>query len=570
MVHERAAKNLFYLFITLPVIGLAQFLMALAFGPGVAAVAGGAGLAVFVTALGVMLAKGTLTAGLPRWGVAFFALAAVWIFWLSSLPPYFRDDLITHLALPALYLAKGEWAFPPFQPSAFSPDLLLPLNMTFIAAGADRFASFIPAAYMAAAALFTAHWSAREFGPRWGVYSAAALLTLPPLFRLAGTAYTDPAVMFLSGAGIYFLYLLSERWEAGDGWRAAASFGAATAIKYNAGLLMVCAVTALFFAASSGGRLKEWSKTVVVCVAAVLLFCGPWWVASRLDGVGPETPSIKAFGRGPVQERAVMCGEAPVWAAAAPVRLFFAGEEGDRCGFDGKLNPFLLLCAVAGAALAWTSVPKRALLLAPLLFIALSGFLASPMARYYLPLAPQLVFLSVSFLSGLSARKNGLPAILLASALVLFNAWGYGTAAVRFEGWGALTGRETKEEFLAKTVPGYNAMVWANGHLPAEGRVYFVFGGNRVYHIKRDYYYDAFWDGTSLMSVFMREKSPEGITAALAKMGITHLLVMKGPMQQFVGQNGLQPALDGFLAVSTVMFEDDAAALIALAPGTGL
>lgn len=563
-MEQRVADRIFAISLVLPATGLAAFIATFLLGTEAAAPVAALGMLCALCALVFLFLKGELFEGFPRWGTALFALAALFLFWISSVPPYWRDDLITHMALPRLALMRGTWPFPPFQPSAFTPDLLLPLNLAFVAYGIDWAASYISVFYILAAALLTAHWTAREAGVRWGIFAGAALLTLGVLFRLATASYSDPAVMFFSAAGSLYWYEWLKTPNRTDAVKGGLAFAAGAAIKYNAGLLLACFLAVMLLAALRRKTVRDWAVAAFAAAGFTLLFCGPWWAAAH-SADAPRTEFRSGYEGAPIRERAAFCGETKMWAAAAPLRLFASGTEGARCGFDGRLNPFLLLGGLLALWYAQGLAEKRLLFAALALFMLFAGLLISPVARYLLPLAPALAFLTASAAASLATEGKKVATITLVASLLAWNAWDITAAARRFEGWGYLTGRESREEFVRRAVPAYAVTQWANDHLPPESRVYFAFTGNRVYYSQRDYYYDAFWDGATLIKLFTGGNDAIAIKQSLRQKGITHLVLMDGVMRRFIEGNGIVPLYEQFIAVAPIRYARDGATLLSLA-----
>ncbi|MBI5178057.1 MAG: hypothetical protein HZA04_02195 [Nitrospinae bacterium] len=556
MEHQRAIGKISGLFLVPAVAGVILYLAAHLIGVKAAAVAGAIVLLCWVCALVAAALKGGVFSGFPRWAVAVFGLVTLWTLWLSSAPPYYRDDLIIHLAFPKHVLLEGAWNTLPFQPSSYSPNFLAPLNMALVNAGLDWTASFIPALYFLATALLLAHWVAVEHGEGWGAWAAGALLSLPLFFRLSTTAYNDPVAMFFSCAGAYWFCRWLETLAVEDGAKGALALAAGSVVKYNAGLLLAALLCVLFFL--KRGNARAWVKMAAVNAAAVLAFCGPWWLA----GGAPET-GFSPF-NGPIHERMVMCGENAISALASPVRVFFQGEEGSRCGFDGTLNPLFLIFGFAVFAVA-RPTSHRLLGGATALFMAAAVLLASIMARYFLPVIPLLVFLCAGFFAAADRRGYKAVAVICATAVIGWNVWGYAHAARSFSGWAYLTGHETKNAFLARHIPTYGATEYMNAHLKKTDTVYFVFTGNQVYYTGIRYFYDSYWDGTTLMRHFAPGNSAFAAANGLKAAGISHLLYRADLMRRYVEQNRLEVVFAEFISRhARVEYEDGAATLLAL------
>ncbi len=562
MAHERAVKNISALFLALPLIGAAQFIAANAVSIRASVLFGGVALVCWGAGLGWVAATKGIFSGLPRRGLAVLIPFAIWMLWLSSMPPYFRDDLIIHLAYPKYLLHAGKWVFIPFQHGTANPNMLVPLNMVFVAVGMDWAASFIPAFFSMATALLLAHWVAMERGGVWGLFSAAALLTVPIFFRLSTTAYNDPAVMFFSCAGAFYFCRL----VAGDGVMpgvfGAVLFATGSAIKYNAGLLLVMMLAALFF---MGRRVtvRDKVRVLVVATLAVLLSCGPWWL--KHAQAGPPPPVAGPAFNGPIQERMALCGDSALWALTSPVRIFFEGREGSSCTFDGRLNPLFLVLGLIAPFLVARFAGYPFLAVPVFLYMLFSALSFSITARYFLPILPSMVFLSAAFLAEIAKRGYLRTAMAVAAAVLTLNMWWYVDSARGFAGWDYLLCKESKEDFLSRSVASYRATSFANAHLKKSDTIYFAFTGNQVYYADTNYYYDSFWDGTTLMRLFKMSHDGEKICTELAGMGFTHMVYRRDIMERFVTANRLQPVFADFSQrCSRTLYEDNATTLVAL------
>jgi hypothetical protein len=192
MSDQRTIDKLFALFLSLPLSGVVVFTLANTAGLRIALIAGAVALIAWSAATAFTMFRGHVFSGFPGWFVAAFALFSCWIFWITSLPPYFRDDLIIHLEFPKTILRAGSWVYIPFQPSSIFPNALLPINVVMVNAGLDRAVSAIPALYYLATALVLAVWAGSEFGVGWGVFSAGALVLEPVFFACPPPHITTP------------------------------------------------------------------------------------------------------------------------------------------------------------------------------------------------------------------------------------------------------------------------------------------------------------------------------------------------------------------------------------------
>ncbi len=561
MASDREIDKLFALFLSLPLAGVLQFVVANTAGLGASLALGALVLAVWVATMSLMVFRGSFFSGFPKWAVGIFGLLAAWTGWITSLPPYFRDDLIIHLEVPKYVLRAGAWTSIPFQPSSVFPNSLLPLNAVLVNAGLDWAVSYIPALFYLACALLLARWVASEFGAGWGLFAGAGFLLEPAFFRLSTTAYNDPVVAFFSCAGAYYFWVFLRGGRSADGLKGAVSFAAGSGIKYNAGLLLAVMLVILFLYSLRTGALGPRFRVFLASVAAVLLFCGPWW--ARFAHERPSAP-VSLF-NGPLQERMAMCGEPAAYALASPVRLFFEGEEGNRCGYDGGLNPFLLIFGIFCLPFSGGASDRRFLAASAALFMVSASLLFPITGRYFLPVVPILIFLSAGFLRAMTARRKE-AGIALAAAFLIFDVQGYSRSALKFNGWNYLLGRESKGSFLSRNVAGYDAATFANKNLTKKDTVYFVFLGNQVYYCDVPYYYDSFWDGATFMRLFDSKADVDAIYREFGSRGMTHLLYNKKIMGRYLANDDMRAKFAAFReGYAQPVYSDENAELLELA-----
>jgi len=409
--------------------------------------------------------------------------------------------------------------------------------------------------------LFRSRWVAAEFGAGWGLFAGAGFLLEPAFFRLSTTAYNDPVVAFFSCAGAYYFWVFFRGGRSADGLKGAVAFAAGSGIKYNAGLLLAVMLVILFLYSLRKGALGPRFRVFLASVAAVLLFCGPWW--ARFAHERPFAP-VSLF-NGPLQERMAMCGEPAAYALASPVRLFFEGEEGNRCGYDGGLNPFLLIFGIFCLPFSGGAFDRRFLAASAALFMVSASLLFPITGRYFLPVVPILMFLSVGFLRAMTVRRKA-AGIALAAAFLIFDVQGYSRSALRFNGWNYLLGRESKGSFLSRNVAGYDATIFGNKRLTKNETVYFVFLGNQVYYCDVPYYYDSFWDGSTFMRLFGSKADVDAIYREFGSRGITHVLYNKKIMGRYLENNDMLAKFAAFReGYAQPVYSDENAELLELA-----
>ena len=158
--------------------------------------------------------------------------------------------------------------------------------------------------------------------------------------------------------------------------------------------------------------------------------------------------------------------------------------------------------------------------------------------RYLLPIVAPLVILLVYGIHNLYLRVPR-PWILIAGVLLLV-AWN-GVYLARYypsvSPLAYISGKETREGFLNRMVPGHPAVDYINQNLPSTARVYFIFSGRRVYYSQRGVFHDTNDNPWFLLNAIRTAKNEDEIKGKLRQEGITHLLLRHDLLLRFLNNN---------------------------------
>jgi len=570
-----AVEKIFFYFGSIIILAQLQFITAISIGISASVSIGAIGLIIWVAVGFFLLYKSRFWEKISLFTIIVFSLFSIWTLWLSTMPPYFRDDLIVHLEIPNYLLSHANWELPTFRGDSTRPNLLYLISTVFVSFGFDSLASFIPALFFLGSIALLGIWVCDSMPPLYGWIATTAFASLPIFFRLATTDYSDPAIIFLSLCGVILFFRYVRDNSLPHGILGAVSLASSSAIKYNGGLLLVCSLALLFLIELRRKDFISYTKVATASVVAVLIFCGPWWLKNGIK-FEQKTNAVNAMAidvpfKGPIEERVLLCKEPVAWALLVPVRVFFSGEEGSSCKFDGKLNPFYLVLAIASLL----CIRRRETFFigaTSLLYISMASVLFSITARYILPVVPPLLYLCVILLKqmktgevkllGKTVSQFVLPIGLL---MVLYNASGLYHRASFFNGWGYLLGRESKKEFVSRYLPSQDALEFANKTLSSNDKIYFVFLGNQVYYSDIDYFYDPFYTGRTFMGIFQNSINAKEAKQKFLAMGVTHLLVHKKIAGRFFINNRLTAIANDFRSNQVkILFEDNLVILMKL------
>ena len=106
---------------------------------------------------------------------------------------------------------------------------------------------------------------------------------------------------------------------------------------------------------------------------------------------------------------------------------------------------------------------------------------------------------------------------------------------------GYLLGRESRDDYLTRTLPGYSTFQFINRKLPPSAKIYLLFVGRRAYYCEREYFHDGGELPGFLLGAVQSARDSTQIGTALTSQGITHLMVREDLLGEFLNHN-LTPA----------------------------
>lgn len=485
---------------------------------------------------------------------------------LSLVPPTTKDELVHHLAVPKLYLQHGGIYEIPFMEYAYYPmnlDLLYMIPLYF---GNDIVPKFIHFAFALLTAWFIFYYLKRRTDLIYALFGAILFLSIPIIIKLSITAYIDLGEIFFSFAAlILILEWMKNEFRLKYLIWAEAMCGLALGTKYN-GLVTLAILT--FFVPFIYSRRNEkkfngFKKPIscgIVFLLISLIVFSPWMIRDYHWKGNPIYPlydnifnppkeikqSVSKQQNAPINKnngfftiRAVLYHESGLRIAMLPIRIFFEGKDGNPQYFDGKLNPFLLILPIFAfyrlkGEPAYISREKKILLAFSILFFCFAFFTSVLRIRYIAPFIPPLILLSVFGLINLIKmieriyskviRRSFFYIVLFIPLFALALNTDYILDQYRLvDPIPFITGKITRDEYIAKYIPEYPALRFINNNLESNSKILFIYTGKRGYYCDREYLLD---ENTGILGVAITSaKKPEDISNDLKKRGITHLLV---------------------------------------------
>jgi hypothetical protein len=219
-----------------------------------------------------------------------------------------------------------------------------------------------------------------------------------------------------------------------------------------------------------------------------------------------QTPKAKSTPWSTFAVRKVIYGESWWEIASIPVRIFFQGQDDNPKYFDGKLNPFLFFLPFF-AFIYLNKNPgslrteKKIFIFFAILFLLYTVSTTAIRIRYITPIIPPLVILAILGLhqitrlvgnrktAGSAWMGSGLMIVVVVISLSLNGL--YILKQFRYvDPFSYISGRVSRDAYIAKYRPEYSIFQYVNRHLPANEKILGFFLGNRRYYCERELTFD--------------------------------------------------------------------------------
>jgi 4-amino-4-deoxy-L-arabinose transferase-like glycosyltransferase len=468
-----------------------------------------------------------------------------WLYPLLStalVPPYNWDEVAYHLAIPKIYIQEHTLTYIPFIPYSNWPleaEMLFTLSLLMEREFLTHLISWTT--------LLLTCWGLFLLGRRLlqrrvGLLAAVVFSSTPMVGTLAGSALIEaPLTLYTLLAVIGFLIWL----ETGDRrfWiLSALTGGLAASTKLNGALVPLILGLFMVLADVVQNRTKPGIvvKRFVLFGLLAFVVVAPWYAKSWVQTGNPFWPFFRdALGgrNWDALGNEYLLGFIRLPNMRATFRNWLYGLG--RLTFDpGQFGP-------GRVRLGWYYGLTLPLVLPALMFarsrnreivIWLAGlgvafytawFFQTHQTRFLMPTIPVLALLVASGLAWLWSTRNRLWPTLVQSLVVVSltaTSW-IASSSDRSHiasRWLFISGQLTRDEFLAREIPGYETYAYANEHLPEDARVLLALWESRGYYLERDY----MWANpiSQRFIRFERFSSAEQLADELRARGFTHII----------------------------------------------
>ncbi|MGX9728507.1 MAG: ArnT family glycosyltransferase [Candidatus Electronema sp. VV] len=486
---------------------------------------------------------------------------------LACTPPFDRDGLIHHLQIPKLYLQHGGIYEIPDLVFSYYPMNLDLLYMGALWLGSDILPKYIHMAFALATALLLFLHLQKRLPSIYAWLGAVFFLSIPVIVKLSITVYVDLGLVFFSTAALLLLFRWLEIKRLRHLLFAGFCCGLGIGTKYNGLLvLFILAVMVPFLFIRSQ---EEKERAAFPAMKAAILFCfaallaaSPLLIRNAVWTGNPIYPLYNGFFnraaapptaesgaeeakpqgggvRGVFATRYVLYGENIWQLLLLPVRIFFhEAQDDDPRYFDGRLNPFLLLLPLTALLLLKKADRQARLEQAAMAAFCLLYFLYAfnievLRIRYLVPIVPFLVIMSMHGLNRLEQLLAGKRSIaflwLLPVALMLtWNGLYIRQQFEKIDPFSYLSGRLSRDEYLAKQIPEYPLLQHINSKLPDSAKILCIFMGWRGYYIDRPHSFEEPSKADGLLAWLKQPRmTAEQIGLRLKEKGFRHFLIRR-------------------------------------------
>ena len=383
------------------------------------------------------------------------AAAAPLLLFSLAIPLVDNDGIRYHVALPKLYLLTGRIFLYEWDVTGAYPALGDALYLVGLVVKSHDIAKFLHAGFLAASLAVLALTLHRGRRSRDAALAGPLLfLACPAVGVIAGAGFIDHIALFHLVAAFALVYRKERPLLVG------LCLGAALATKLTVGPAAAALALAYGIGRPRGARVGALA-TIAACSTVVL---APFLVRNALVFGDPVFPiGYLATGK-------------PLPGVGTDVYNHFATFNEKNAGplgivwttpVTGEDDETAGIHNLAGLLLLFFGLRDRLVRLAAcvaLPFLVYAAF-TSPPTRYLLPMLWGLSLAAAAVLARLPARKAAWFAVPLALPGI-FLSWEF--QARNFGAADYLLGRYSKEEYLARTIPGYRAAPYVNG-LPPGG-----------------------------------------------------------------------------------------------------
>ncbi len=459
------------------------------------------------------------------------------LYFVSALaPPVFFDSMVYHLAVPSIHIQHHRILPIPFNLYSNFPMTGEMLYTLALLLKGDILAKLINFIFGPLILLAIFSFSSRYLNRKIALLAAVIFYTAPLVGMNSILTTVDLELTLFSALSIYAL--VSWFHSKKRNWLISAGIfsGLALGTKYTAILLVFILLglgILLKRILEDREKFPKVLKELVIFSLVALAVASPWYIKNIIYTGNPIYPFLyKIFGGSHWNDF-----NAQRW-------MTHLRSQGMRESTFWNYLRLPWLITMREGSFGWGSLGPLFLLSLPLILFTkglnrVIKYLAIYCGIYFLfwtfsqqylrSLLPCLVFLSIIaayLLLRLASFRKHLFWLISLLLIVVFTSNLYhfviGEASV-FYPWPVALGLERREHYLARNLPYYEVIDYANHHLSSQAKILFI-GQTRGYYCKRKFIANTVFNDTVIIDLIRDSGNIEKLLENLKELGITHIL----------------------------------------------
>jgi len=454
-------------------------------------------------------------------------------------PPFYRDALIHHLAIPKWYIRHHGIVNIPFSIPSYYPPFMEMLYVGALLLSSDIFAQLIHFLFYLGALFFTFTLAIKLTTRPMSLLAVLLFGSLPVVCQVSSAAYSDLGLTFFTVGLILALFHWLQTRAQGWFYLGALMAGFAVGCKYNGLIVLFSLLTCVLFSLSRWKvPLKHLAKKIVLFLLLVFLVNSFWLVrnfwhtdnpvyplASSLIGKNSDFSQSKVS---PYEIRNLLYGETLRDQILLPWTLSVMTKTKARHELDGVISPIFLVFLPFFFFLPGKTPEIKWIAYFSLLYFLFFWASSVVRLRYLMPIYPLIGIITAFTAGALEIKwKKFFITITLSVAFLLNLYWVLQYTSI-VNPINFLIGKESRQAFLCRLLPSYPVFEYINNKLPKTSRIMFLYGGNfgnDGYYLNCDYFFDSRYLGSTVKNILQKSLTPEEVRKEFNRMGITHLFI---------------------------------------------
>ncbi len=506
---------------------------------------------------------------------------------LTITPPYSRDALIHHLAIPKLWIKHGGFYEIPWAPFSYYPMNIELLYMLCLIIGNDILSKVIHLLFTLGVSIIIYKFIRKKISSIYGLLGSIIWLTTPIVTNVGTIAYIDIGLTFFI---FISLILIIDNLQKSLSLRniilSSIFTGLALGSKYNALIAYPLLISIIFLREIKFSPFIRVLKISFSYIIISSIIASPWYIKNyiltgnpiyprhlpirlhkmeRINNTKMQANHIKIetrLERTPLLNRKLIYGENILEIMAVPIRIFFQGKDDNARYFDGVLNPIFLIFFPFAFLLKKYRRDTYYLGSFAWYFILMVFFLENMRVRWILPALPMLTIITIYGIKAIYNRKSIFLKItigMIITCLIGYNAIYSYKRLIKIKPYRYILKKETRDEFLLRTVGSYKPIKWLNNNLPENAKVLFILIGHRGYYCDRDYRLLPNF-GEGLLDNLVKINNYKNTLSIFKNLGVTHILANHYLIFKYLNSKYDIQTIEGFkknmIAISDILYND--------------